>query len=58
MESRQQSVGAMEEFLDLQLQDALGEVESALNALVALGEKEEDILAGGKSMKLHFQEIH
>jgi P4 family phage/plasmid primase-like protien len=48
MESRQQSVGAMEEFLDLQLQDALGEVESALNALVALGEKEEDILAGGK----------
>lgn len=48
MESKQQSVGAMEEFLDLQLQDALGEVESALNALVALGEKEEDILAGGK----------
>ncbi|AHM57661.1 hypothetical protein EAL2_808p01560 (plasmid) [Peptoclostridium acidaminophilum DSM 3953] len=48
MESRQQSVGAMEEFLDLQLQDALSEVESTLNALVALGEKEEDILAGGK----------
>jgi putative DNA primase/helicase len=48
MESKQQSVGAMEEFLDLQLQDALSEVESALNALVDLGEKEEDILAGGK----------
>lgn len=48
MESRQQSVGAMEEFLDLQLQDALDEVESALNALVALGEKKENILAGGK----------
>jgi len=48
MESKQQSVGAMEEFLDLQLQDAIDEVESALNALVALGEKEEDILAGGK----------
>lgn len=48
MESRQQSVGAMEEFLDLQLQDAIDEVTGALNALVALGEKEEDILAGGK----------
>jgi len=48
MESKQQSVGAMEEFLDLQLADALSEVESALNVLVALGEKEEDILAGGK----------
>ncbi|NLB17222.1 MAG: DNA primase, partial [Syntrophomonadaceae bacterium] len=48
MESKQQSVGAMEEFLDLQLADALSEVESALNALVDLGEKEEDILAGGK----------
>lgn len=48
MESRQQSVGAMEEFLDLQLQDAIEEVESTLNALVALGEKEEEVLAGGK----------
>lgn len=48
MESKQQPVGAMEEFLDLQLQDAIGEVESALNALIALGEKAEDILAGGK----------
>lgn len=48
MESRQQSIGAMEEFLDLQLQDALTELESALSALVDLGEKEEDILAGGK----------
>lgn len=48
MESKQQSVGAMEEFLDLQLADALSEVESALNALVDLGEKEEDIRAGGK----------
>lgn len=48
MESKQQPVGAMEEFLDLQLQDAIGEVESALNALIALGEKAENILAGGK----------
>lgn len=48
VESKQQSVGAMVEFLDLQLQDALDEVESALNALVALGESKEDILAGGK----------
>ncbi len=48
VESKQQSVGAMEEFLDLQLQDALDEVESALNALVALGESKEDILTGGK----------
>ena len=48
MESKQQSVGAMEEFLDLQLQDAIDEVESMLNALVALGEPEENILAGGK----------
>ena len=48
MESKQQSVGAMEEFLDLQLQDAIDEVTGALNALVALGEKEEDILSGGK----------
>lgn len=48
VESKQQSVGAMVEFLDLQLQDALDEVESALNALVTLGESKEDILAGGK----------
>lgn len=48
MESRQQSVGAMEEFLDLQLQDAIDDVNNALKSLVTLGEKEEDILAGGK----------
>jgi putative DNA primase/helicase len=48
VESKQQSIGVMEEFLDLQLQDALDEVESTLNALVALGERKEDILGGGK----------
>lgn len=48
MESRQKAIGAMMEFLDLQLQDALDEVASTFNALVALGQKEEDILAGGK----------
>ena len=47
-ESRQQAVGAMEEFLDLQLADAEDEVESALKAIVALGEKEADVIDGGK----------
>lgn len=48
MESKQQSIGAMEEFLDLQLEDALEGVSMALYAIIALGEKEENVLAGGK----------
>lgn len=48
MESKQQAVGAMVEFLDLQLQDALDEVGGAFESLVALGENAEVISAGGK----------
>ena len=50
-ESRQQSVGAMEEFLDLQLEDAKDEVERAKEALIGLGVSEKDISAGGKTLE-------
>ena len=48
VESKQQAIGAMEEFLDLQLADAIGEAENAMDNLAAMGEKEEDVLADGK----------
>lgn len=48
VESKQKAVGAMEEFLDLQLQDALDEVKNAMDALLAAGVDESDAVAGGK----------
>ena len=38
----------MEEFLDLQLQDALDKVKQALDAMTASGANENDVTAGGK----------
>ena len=50
IESRQQAVGAAEEFLDLQLQDAKDDVESCLKALEALGVSRADVIAGGRKL--------
>lgn len=48
VESKQRAVGAMEEFLDLQLQDALDEVKTATDVLVASGADESQVATGGK----------
>lgn len=48
VESKQKAVGAVEEFLDLQLEDARDEVRNALAALVNSGVDESDIKSGGK----------
>ena len=49
-ESRQQAVGAAEEFLDIQLQDAKDDVESCLKALETLGVSRADVIAGGRKL--------
>ena len=51
VESKQQAVGAAEEFLDLQLADAKDEVSRARQALVDAGVAEEDITSGGKALE-------
>ncbi len=51
IEERQLAVGAMEEFLDLQLADALEYVETAKKALLAAGVDEAAIKAGGKTLE-------
>lgn len=51
IESRQQAVGAAEEFLDLQLADAKDEVTRTRNALLEQGVSENDITSGGKSLE-------
>ena len=51
VESRQLALGAAEEFLDLQLEDARDESASALKALVALGLDEAEVVAGGKKFE-------
>lgn len=51
IEDRQLSVGAMEEFLDLQLADALEYVENAKKELMAAGVQESVINAGGKALE-------
>lgn len=48
VESKQKSVGAVIEFLDLQLADALDEQQRALDNLVQAGVSKEDAIAGGK----------
>ncbi len=55
-ESRQQAVGAAEEFLDIQLQDAQDRLEAAKKALVSLGCDERDITAGGKRFEASLQD--
>lgn len=51
IESKQQAVGAAEEFLDLQLADAKDEVRRAKQALLDAGVAEDDIMAGGKALE-------
>lgn len=51
IEDKQLAVGAMEEFLDLQLADAQEYVENAVKALKAAGVDEAAIKAGGKTLE-------
>ncbi|WP_363330956.1 phage/plasmid primase, P4 family [Clostridium sp. HMP27] len=55
VESKQQAVGAMEEFLDLQLADALDEVQRGMDAVVAAGASEDEVKAGGKKFENSLQ---
>ena len=50
VESRQDAVGAVEQFLDLQLADASDAVQSATKALIDSGVDEETIAAGGRAL--------
>ena len=47
-ESRQLALGCLEEFLDLQLADASDQLKSAVQELIELGEREEEIGPGKK----------
>lgn len=51
IESKQQAVGAAEEFLDLQLADAKDEVKRTKEALLDQGVAEEHITSGGKALE-------
>lgn len=51
IESKQQAVGAAEEFLDLQLADAKDDVRRAKQALLDVGVAEDDIMSGGKVLE-------
>ena len=51
VESKQQAVGATEEFLDLQLEDAKDEVSRTRRALLDMGVSEDDIVSGGKALE-------
>ena len=51
IESKQQAVGAAEEFLDLQLADAKDDVRRAKQALLDAGVAEDDITTGGKALE-------
>ena len=50
-EDKQLAIGAVEEFLDLQLQDALDEVERCQEALIGAGVSEERVRTGGKDLE-------
>jgi P4 family phage/plasmid primase-like protien len=50
-ESKQKAVGAAIEFLDLQLEDAVDEMQKAFDALVASGVSETDIVSGSKKVE-------
>ena len=56
VESKQRAVGAVEEFLDLQLEDAKDAVQNAVQALVNAGVTEDTILSGGKKAVANFNE--
>ena len=51
VESKQQAVGAMEEFLDLQLADSEDGVKRAFKELTDSGVSESDVAAGGKRLE-------
>jgi P4 family phage/plasmid primase-like protien len=51
VESKQQAVGVMEEFLDLQLKNALEEVEIAKQSLIDIGISKDLIESGGKKLE-------
>ena len=51
VESKQQAVGAAEEFLDLQLEDAKDEVSRTRQELLDMGVSEDDIASGGKALE-------
>ena len=51
IENKQMAVGAMEEFLDLQLQDALDEIDRAKKLLVSKGVSEEAVKGGAKKIE-------
>lgn len=51
IESKQKAVGAMEEFLDFQLEDAKDELDRAIQELIKVGVPEEAIKAGGKTLE-------
>ncbi|MCR4719667.1 MAG: DUF5906 domain-containing protein [Firmicutes bacterium] len=51
IESKQQAVGAMEEFLDLQLADSMDEVNRTLKELTESGVSERDVEAGGRRLE-------
>ena len=56
VESKQRAVGAVEEFLDLQLEDAKDAVQNAVQALVSAGVTEETILSCGKKAVANFND--
>ncbi len=56
VESRQQALGAAEEFLDLQLEDARDEYAAALKALEHLGIDEGVAFSGGKKFEAELSE--
>lgn len=51
MESRQAAVGAVEEFLDLQLADAMDQTEQAVRELIQLGLPQELVRKGGRALE-------
>lgn len=51
MESRQAAVGAVEEFLDLQLADATDQTERAVRELVQLGLPQDIVRKGGRALE-------
>lgn len=51
IEDKQLAVGAMEEFLDLQLADALECVQAATDALLSSGVSEDAVKTGGKTLE-------
>jgi len=51
MESKQQAVAVMEDFLDLQLQDALDQMDAAKRALIEAGIDEKTVNVGGKALE-------